>query len=131
MNQLVIMSLRSSSMCQNEVNDFHSCEYSFRTYGIEPALVDQILDILINHLVQSENDPLDVHTVRTLAQFMIETKNIILSLLNFALKHESVCYNNQDTYIFSTAFTFLGKSTSTRNSQCNQIYYRCEQFRRY
>ncbi|CAF1143690.1 unnamed protein product [Adineta ricciae] len=77
-----------------------ACNYVteiFKTYGIEPALVDQILDILINHLAQSENDPLDVHTVRTISQFMIETKNIVVSLLNFALKHEAESQLRQET----------------------------------
>ena len=91
MNRLVITSQRSSSAYQNEVVYFRLCEFSYRTYGIEPALVDQILDILISHLAQSENDPLDVHTVRTISQFMIETKEIVISPLNFELKHKAVC----------------------------------------
>ena len=61
-----------------------------RTYGIEPELVNQILGILLDHLVLSDNDPLNVHTVRTIAQFMIERKNIIMELLSFALKYQSV-----------------------------------------
>ena len=61
-----------------------------RTYGIEPALIDVILDILINHLHNSSNDSLDVHTVRTIAQFMIERKNIIVPLLEFTLKCQPV-----------------------------------------
>jgi hypothetical protein len=52
--------------------------------------VEQILNILINHLVGSEDDPLDAHTVGTIAQFMIERKNIVIALLDFALKHEPV-----------------------------------------
>ncbi|CAF0778709.1 unnamed protein product [Adineta steineri] len=69
-----------------------ACNYVveiFKTHGIDQSLVDQILDILINHLVQSGNDPLDVHTVQTIAQFMIERKNIVVSLLDFALKYPS------------------------------------------
>jgi hypothetical protein len=44
----------------------------------------------MNHLTQGENDPLDIFTVRTMAQFMIERKNIIISLLDFALKYQPV-----------------------------------------
>jgi hypothetical protein len=61
-----------------------------RTYGIEPTLVEQILGILTDHLALSENDPLDIHTVRTIAQFMMERKNIIIALLTFASKYQSV-----------------------------------------
>jgi len=64
--------------------------YSIRTYGIEPNLVNQMLNTLMDHLVLSENDPLDVHTVRTIAQFMIEKKNIIVNLLTFTSKYASV-----------------------------------------
>ncbi|UJR31150.1 hypothetical protein I4U23_018657 [Adineta vaga] len=82
-------------------NSYESaCNYAveiFKSYGIEPALVDQILDILMDHLIQSENDPLDVYTVRTIAQFMIERKNIIIRLLEFALKHESESQLRQET----------------------------------
>jgi hypothetical protein len=61
-----------------------------RTYGIEPSLVNQILDILFDHLTNGENDPLNICTVRTIAQFMIERKHIIVSLLEYALKCEPV-----------------------------------------
>jgi hypothetical protein len=61
-----------------------------RTYGLEPSLVNQILNILTDHLTQGENDPLDVFTVRTIAQFMIERKNLIISLLDFTLKCQPV-----------------------------------------
>lgn len=62
-----------------------------RTYGIEPALVDQILSILLGHLSEGgENDPLNAHTVRAIAQFMIEKKDIIVRLLEFALQCKSV-----------------------------------------
>ena len=64
-----------------------------RTYGVEPALVNQILNILMDHLTQGENDPLDIFTVRTIAQFMIERKNIIISLLDFTLKYQPVISN--------------------------------------
>ncbi len=61
-----------------------------RTYGIEPSLVEQILNIFLDHLALSDNDPLDIHTVRTIAQFMIERKNIIIQLLDFASKSQPV-----------------------------------------
>lgn len=61
-----------------------------RTYGIEPTLVDQILGIFLDHLVLNDNDPLDVHTVRAIAQFMMEKKTIIIQLLNYASKHQPV-----------------------------------------
>ncbi len=61
-----------------------------RTYGIEPSLVEQILSIFLDHLALSDNDPLDIHTVRTIAQFMIERKNIIIQLLDFASKSQPV-----------------------------------------
>ncbi|CAF3087081.1 unnamed protein product [Rotaria sp. Silwood2] len=71
-------------------NSYESaCHYVvdvFRTYGIEPSLVNQILGILLNHLSQGENDPLNIHTVGTIAQFMIERKDIIVPLLDFTLK---------------------------------------------
>ncbi|CAF3517497.1 unnamed protein product [Rotaria sp. Silwood1] len=57
----------------------------FRTTGIEPMLVDQILDILLNHLIIDEHDPLDVYTIRTIAEFMIERKNIVIRLLEYLL----------------------------------------------
>jgi hypothetical protein len=72
----------------------------FRTYGIEPSLVNQILDILIDHLAKSTNDPLDVHTVRTIGQFMIERKNIIIPLLDFALKYQPV-NSTRDLVVFN------------------------------
>lgn len=92
MNLLVIIS--SKPFGQSKI-DFIQCGLSLflgpcRTYGIEPALIDVILDILINHLHNSSNDSLDVHTVRTIAQFMIERKNIIVPLLEFTLKCQPV-----------------------------------------
>ncbi|CAF3948071.1 unnamed protein product [Rotaria sp. Silwood2] len=57
----------------------------FRTTGIEPMLVNQILDILLNHLATDEHDPLDIYTIRTIAEFMIERKDIIIRLLEYVL----------------------------------------------
>lgn len=62
----------------------------FRTYGIEPNLLDQIFDIFTDHLALSENDPLDVHTIRALAQFTTERKNVIIALLAFTSKCQPV-----------------------------------------
>jgi hypothetical protein len=76
---------------ENKEKNFVFLYFFFiRTYGIEPSLLDQILSILLDHLVLSENDPLNIHTVRTIAQFMIERKHIIVQLLNFALKFQTV-----------------------------------------
>ncbi|CAF4406244.1 unnamed protein product, partial [Rotaria magnacalcarata] len=33
------------------------------TYGIEPSIMNHIIGILLDHLSQGENDPLNVHTV--------------------------------------------------------------------
>ena len=44
----------------------------------------------MDHLALSENDPLDIFTVRTMAQFMIERKNIIITLLSFTSKCQPV-----------------------------------------
>lgn len=77
----------------------------FRTYGIDPSLVNQILDILIDHLAKStDDDPLDVHTVRTIGQFMIERKNIIVPLLDFALKYQPVS-SNIDFFLMMVLFS--------------------------
>jgi len=92
MNQLVIM-LRKYFGILNKENIFFFCNLFIRTYGIEPSLVDEILSILSNNLTRSENDPLDIHTIRTIAQFMIEKKNLIISLLVFALKYQPVNKN--------------------------------------
>ncbi|CAF4622067.1 unnamed protein product [Rotaria sp. Silwood1] len=90
-NNLRSMLLYLIEVIKAKQNDSYesACNYVvdiFRTYGIEPLLVNQILDILLNHLSDGENDPLNVHTVRTIAQFMIERKNIIVPLLDFTLK---------------------------------------------
>jgi len=61
-----------------------------RTYGIESMLVNQILDILIDHLLKHGNERLDICTIRTLSQFMIERKDIIIHLLEYALKCQPV-----------------------------------------
>ncbi|CAM4966214.1 unnamed protein product, partial [Rotaria socialis] len=75
-----------------EIDSYESaCSYVvniFRTYGIEPSIMNHIIGILLDHLSQGENDPLNVHTVRTIAQFMIERKDIIVPLLDFTLKCE-------------------------------------------
>ncbi|CAF2041519.1 unnamed protein product [Rotaria magnacalcarata] len=75
-----------------ETDSYESaCSYVvniFRTYGIEPSIMNHIIGILLDHLSQGENDPLNVHTVRTIAQFMIERKDIIVPLLDFTLKCE-------------------------------------------
>ncbi|CAF0723062.1 unnamed protein product [Didymodactylos carnosus] len=58
------------------------------TYGIEPTLVNQVLSILLTNLDSSENDGLHPNlilcTIRTIEQFVIERKSIILSLLELA-----------------------------------------------
>ena len=61
-----------------------------RSYGIETALVNQILGILLDHLQREGVDPLDAHTVRAIAQFMIERKDLVIKLLDYARKCESV-----------------------------------------
>lgn len=40
--------------------------------------------------MKDEQDPLDVHTIRTIGQFMIEQKNLIVRLLEYALKCQPV-----------------------------------------
>ncbi|CAF0980083.1 unnamed protein product [Rotaria sordida] len=90
-NSLRSMLLYLIEIIRAKQNDSYesACNYVvdiFRTYGIEPSLVNQILNILLNHLSEGENDPLNIHTVRTIAQFMIERKDIIVPLLNFTLK---------------------------------------------
>ena len=83
------------------------CVSFFRTYGIEPNLVDQIFDIFTDHLALSENDLLDVHTVRALAQFMIERKNVTIALLTFTSKCQPVMFT-EDVHSFTrTTFCFL------------------------
>ncbi|MCC7159941.1 MAG: hypothetical protein IT281_10450 [Ignavibacteria bacterium] len=61
-----------------------------RTSGIEPTIVNQILDILRNHLSKDKHDPLDVCSIRAIAEFMIERKDIIVHLLEYALSFEAV-----------------------------------------
>lgn len=61
-----------------------------RSYGIETALVNQILGILLDHLQREGVDPLDAHTVRGIAQFMVERKDLVIKLLDYARKCESV-----------------------------------------
>jgi len=53
-------------------------------------LVNQILDILIDHLSKHGNERLDICTIRTISQFMIERKDIIIHLLEYALKCQPV-----------------------------------------
>jgi len=81
--------------------------YFLRTHGIEPTIVDQILEILTDHLALSENDPLDIHTVRTIAQFMIERKNIIIALLTFTLKYQPVKFYFSLSMIFDFQFRMI------------------------
>jgi hypothetical protein len=57
---------------------------------MDPIFVNQILDIFLNHLTKTEHNQLDICTIRTIAQFMIERKNIIIPLLEYALKCQSV-----------------------------------------
>ncbi|CAF0846486.1 unnamed protein product [Rotaria sordida] len=80
-----------------QVDSFESaCYYVteiFRTTGIEPILINQILDILLSHLAKDEHDPLEVYAIRTISEFMIERKDIIVRLLEYVL-------NCQPTDIF-------------------------------
>lgn len=62
----------------------------FRLYGIEPSLIDEVLKVFIEHLNISQDDPLDVFTVRAMAQFMIERKDVVVGLLEYALKCQPV-----------------------------------------
>lgn len=64
-----------------------------RQYGIEPSIVNNIIKILLEHLSQGEDDLLNAATLRTVAQFMIERKDIVISLLNFTLKCQPVIRN--------------------------------------
>jgi hypothetical protein len=57
---------------------------------MEPTFLNQILDVLLGHLTKTENDQLDICSIRAIAQFMIERKDIIVRLLEYALKCESV-----------------------------------------
>ncbi|CAF1445751.1 unnamed protein product [Adineta steineri] len=60
----------------------------FRIYGIESLFVNQILDILLSHISIDENNVLNTCTIRTIAQFMIERKDIIVQLLEYALNFQ-------------------------------------------
>ncbi|CAF4559292.1 unnamed protein product [Rotaria socialis] len=69
-----------------------ACSYIaeiFRTSGIEPVIVNQILDILLHHLSKDKHHPLDVCTIHAIAEFMIERKDIIVQLLAYALTLEA------------------------------------------
>ena len=57
---------------------------------MEPMFVNQILDILLNHLRDDGHNPLNIYTLQTVAQFMIERKDIILRLFEYALECEPV-----------------------------------------
>ncbi|CAF0872243.1 unnamed protein product [Adineta ricciae] len=56
----------------------------FRTFGIESLFVNQTLNILLKHLSTNGNDPLNSCTIRTIAQFMIEQKDIVIQLIEYA-----------------------------------------------
>lgn len=48
--------------------------------------MEKFLKILLEHLTMGGNDRLRICTVRTIAQFMIERKDIIVALLELAGK---------------------------------------------
>lgn len=95
MNQLVIILWKYFGILNLKKKNYFIL--FLRTYGIEPSLVEQILGILLDHLALTDNDPLDIYTVRTIAQFMIEKKTIIIQLLNYTSKQSAV---NLKTKIF-------------------------------
>ncbi|CAF2100174.1 unnamed protein product [Rotaria magnacalcarata] len=69
-----------------------ACSYIteiFRTSGIEPVIVNQILDVLLHHLSKDKHHPLDACAIRAIAEFMIERKDIIVQLLTYALTFEA------------------------------------------
>ncbi|CAF0824785.1 unnamed protein product, partial [Didymodactylos carnosus] len=94
-----------------------ACNYLidvFRTYGIEPTLVNEILSILLTNLATSENDNEEQNsrlcTIRTIGQFVIERKNIILALLELATKSE------QDDIVANEAINAVKYITDVNDS---------------
>lgn len=62
----------------------------FSAYGIDDSLLNQIIIILLQHLQKEGHDSLDAHTARTISQFMIETKEIVIRLLEYTQKCQTV-----------------------------------------
>ena len=61
-----------------------------RTFDVDVTSVNDLLDVLLEHLNNEEIDALDRWTTNTIAQFMIERKDVILRLLEYTRKCRSV-----------------------------------------
>jgi hypothetical protein len=61
-----------------------------RTFDVDATSVNDLLDVLLEHLNNEEIDPLDRCTTNAIAQFMLERKDIILRLLEYTRKCRSV-----------------------------------------
>ena len=88
------MLLYRGNFSVNQTFEYLSFDQHFasldRTYGIDSKLVDEILNILLEQFTTGANDRLNICTVRTIAQFMIERKSIIVCLLESARKYPPV-----------------------------------------